>query len=1029
MDFRAKQIVPPRSWADFENLCLAIFRAEWNSPLALKNGRTGQPQHGVDIYGSPQPNLLFGIQCKGKDRNYGSKATVGELREELTKAEKFSPRLSHWIFVTSASKDEKIQRVARNLTAERKAKGQFPITALGWEDIQSLLARHPNVIEDFYPEHAFDIPGILRALRALPSGDEVRELCDQLKRLNEAQGAMPAKQVSTQWELVTFEGKRDLGPALLGRGLGPADASACPRLQEADLIVAQLRRAFFARLVGAPGSGKSVCAYQAAGDFAAAGWIVRRIRDASAIETSIGMPPDELSLLLLDDAHLMAQAALRQIEETANARRLVLSIHNGVEDGPVNRGSIVIDAKRAVRTIATELLANPEQTLAAVRRADDDVGVDFFKTSLEQRINDAVVHSDRPWQFCFVLGGGWKRSQEASTAARVAGADLVLAATGIIQLASRDAQLAPASLCEFCNQNGIAPGNTSRAISWLASQRLLLSDADCRCPHQRFAIAVLGRILEGQDDNGRAVIGRMLTAVVRNPCFPIAGLRMLLNELRFLDEYKRWTRLVETEALEQLIFRCWSAASSDDRTFAALLFSELDTYVDGWLNRFRDNHILTIAAWITAAAPPAAYGLSYLLNALRNQQAETASAISRAVNPEAIAHILSNVTPESADHCASLIKTIGWQPHVSWKAAFSRAFTSDAVVTLAKTWPNSSSLYYLAHFCAAISAWDDKLALAMVDAFLPIGKRALVDNPVQGFRALEDILHSVLRLSDPLNVYIGKLAPDRKRFALGRALCAGLKPKVVAVQLSETLLRDFQDATLFLAFLKKASISKFRATIDAIDWLQIGRAIGPNWANLPHEVEIFLTIVYSSQRARKSVSDMVSLNLDRIDQFSPRLAAMMPEVAVCHIEAGKPVRLGQHEHFSFNYSAFLIAQLVHIRPDLIDKLLEPFETFAAMALSRQDASWFREAAIFVGVLRDAAPGNLQKILSSIDATKAEAGWTDSLQKGGGARQAVALLIEAALSHDSPVGELARRLRKKYRRRSVPREKWYSLRGR
>jgi hypothetical protein len=55
----------------------------------------------------------------------------------------------------------------------------------------------------FYPEHAYDIAGLLKALRELPSGEEVRELRDHIKRLNKAH---------------SFAGQRDLGPALLGRG-------------------------------------------------------------------------------------------------------------------------------------------------------------------------------------------------------------------------------------------------------------------------------------------------------------------------------------------------------------------------------------------------------------------------------------------------------------------------------------------------------------------------------------------------------------------------------------------------------------------------------------------------------------------------------------------------------------------------------------------------------------------------------------------------------------------------------------------
>lgn len=143
-------------------------------------------------------------------------------------------------------------------------------------------------------------------------------------------------------------------------------------------------------------------------------------------------------------------------------------------------------------------------------------------------------------------------------------------ASRIVQLAARDAQLTPLRLQEFCHQTGIANADSSRAISWLVAQRLFLSDADCRCPHQRFALVVLGRILEGQDDAGRATISGMLSAVVRDPTFPTAGLRILLHEIKFLGDYRQWTGLIPAQSLEPLIARCWNAKTADEWTFAAL---------------------------------------------------------------------------------------------------------------------------------------------------------------------------------------------------------------------------------------------------------------------------------------------------------------------------------------------------------------------------------------------------------------------------------------------------------------------------
>jgi hypothetical protein len=251
---------------------------------------------------------------------------------------------------------------------------------------------------------------------------------------------------------------------------------------------------------------------------------------------------------------------------------------------------------------------------------------------------------------------------------------------------------------------------------------------------------------------------------------------------------------------------------------------------------------------------------------------------------------------------------------------------------------------------------------------------------------------------------------------------AALKPKVLAAQLSVTPRRDFQDATFFLGFLKKAFNSKFKATVEAIDWPRIARSIGDGWANLSHQDEIFLTVSYSSERARAMITETVVQNLGRIEKFSPRLATMMPEVAVRHIEAGKRVRLGQHQHFEFQFSAILIVQLSNLRPDLIEPMLSPFEPLAAAALSQQNASWFEDAPLFVEVLRELAPVSLQRILSAIDVETAEAGWADSLKKAGAAQDAAAFLIDSAISREDAVGDMARRLRKKYRNRSVPKKR-------
>src|SRR6185312_5588130 len=139
------------------------------------------------------------------------------------------------------------------------------------------------------------------------------------------------------------------------------------------------------------------------------------------------------------------------------------------------------------------------RTLEAVRLADDDVGERMMSADLGDRLDHAENTADRPWQFCFVLGGGWRRSAQAADSARAANADLILAAAAMRQLASRDARAVPAEIAEVCKPAGIDDRTVNRGLQWLAKQRLIVGTGDCRTPHQRFASVVLNHVVQGQD--------------------------------------------------------------------------------------------------------------------------------------------------------------------------------------------------------------------------------------------------------------------------------------------------------------------------------------------------------------------------------------------------------------------------------------------------------------------------------------------------------------------------------------------------
>lgn len=172
------------------------------------------------------------------------------------------------------------------------------------------------------------------------------------------------------------------------------------------------------------------------------------------------------------------------------------------------------------------------------------VGESLLDEELGRRIDAAAETAQYPWQFCFVLGGGWRRTAKVADACRANNAELVVAAVAALQLVSRDAPTTVSELVGILSPSGLSQVQVETAVRWLVSQRTLISGEDLRCPHQRFSAAVLGRIFAGLDKSARGNMQRLCRDVLANSRSTIAGCRIFIHELNFSGqaglESQRW---------------------------------------------------------------------------------------------------------------------------------------------------------------------------------------------------------------------------------------------------------------------------------------------------------------------------------------------------------------------------------------------------------------------------------------------------------------------------------------------------------
>jgi tetratricopeptide (TPR) repeat protein len=154
-DLTSVEIPKPKDWQAFERHCRLLFERSLNDPAVQNNGRSGQRQHGVDIFGhrGSGTGRLVGIQCKGKDSDYGHEVSEAELKAEIEKTKKFKPALQEFILVTTAPDDAKIQQAARLLEEKVRAEGRdLSIQVWGWGRVQQEINRFTDVVTEFHPD-------------------------------------------------------------------------------------------------------------------------------------------------------------------------------------------------------------------------------------------------------------------------------------------------------------------------------------------------------------------------------------------------------------------------------------------------------------------------------------------------------------------------------------------------------------------------------------------------------------------------------------------------------------------------------------------------------------------------------------------------------------------------------------------------------------------------------------------------------------------------------------------------------------
>lgn len=150
-------------WQDFEKMTLHAMSLKWESPNLQGEGRPGQGQDGVDIFGSDYLGRPVGIQCK----KYSGVLKIDVVQKEVKLAEAFKGATLNCLYIaTTAPHDVKLQRAVRALSEERVKEGKFAVGILYWDDIFTGLLLDNNILISHFPYLKFPDPTIVNSTKA-----------------------------------------------------------------------------------------------------------------------------------------------------------------------------------------------------------------------------------------------------------------------------------------------------------------------------------------------------------------------------------------------------------------------------------------------------------------------------------------------------------------------------------------------------------------------------------------------------------------------------------------------------------------------------------------------------------------------------------------------------------------------------------------------------------------------------------------------------------------------------------------------
>lgn len=778
------------------------------------------------------------------------------------------------------------------------------------------------------------------------------------------------------WIRLNFTNQVGLEHAIMGYRLLPSDVLACPRLSQIEDAKIRLEQAHCVVIEGAPGSGKSITAYQLAWDYLQNGWEILRLNISKQENQKQKITLENngyKTIYIIDDAQQMNREQIIDLMTKANQTSKVLITQTITSNFPTE--SITISQQQAVEELYKHYKTHKDQVLPVIRATNKLVGRSVGDKPMETPLEfvlDVARKESTPWLFNYSVRGGWESTTSQYAAAREhERADLMITIIALKQIVTLDKPVNKVWINHILCKWGYTEQWISEQLGYLCDKKLIIDIDELRTLHLQMAIRVIANYLkEVKGDEGLRFYA-LIQEEFLNINNSLLGVAWFFNLLFTFDiKYKLNHNVFTDEFNKKLLIRCSQQTESESRSYAGFVIDRVLNSEAGIKYRDIVNENEFLLHWIENVDNQTAYSFSRILNSMINESREWQKEFVCSLDEQMIIENMKNIEGDYLYAWANFLGRLLYFHQTIWAKTFCKQIPKQEISNVLQKC-TTKNVGGLTDMLCTLRFIDEAFCFEEYHKCIWIIEKSMKEGFMSTLENLD--LDFLMYLLGENLFDLGR--PNQKQKEAGQAFVECITPDMIRKCILEGTPRNWDTFYRFSGEIFRYDSRKFINAMKNIDFNVLDSKTDDMWEEQP---DVLIELLYMLHDCDKiKTEEWIYSNKNKVKIIDTALTQLSPRTAEYVLNNGGLITLTKSHRWRINAAA--VSSLRSYNKKMCYKIVE--DNLADIKQSLYDLSsiaW-KEYYLFLKQLLLVNKGIVDIIINDLDVPLLEEKWIGTLE--------------------------------------------------